>query len=134
MNQFEQKCTQIKYQYMGILPNSNYFSLKLIFRNSTYNSNSFSLYSPPLAIMTKLSSFHMNFNLMEHLGKSSLKSGFFLKATLWPDFTELFFRFFGLNRWWFSPVNFGCFWCQKRRFLSCLVTLSDQLTKAQKAL
>ena len=74
MNQFEQKCIQIKYQYMGILQNSNYFSLKLIFWNSTYNSNSFSLYSPPLAMMTKLSSFHMNFNLMEHLGKSSLKS------------------------------------------------------------
>ena len=74
LDQYEQKCTQIKYQYMGILPNSNYFSLKLIFRNSTYNSNSFSLYSPPLAIMTKLSSFHMNFNLMAHEGKSSLKS------------------------------------------------------------
>ena len=42
------------------------------------------------------------------------KSEFFLKATLWPDFTELFFWFFGSNRWWFSPVNFGCFWCQKK--------------------
>ena len=25
-------------------------------------------------------------------------AGFFLKATLWPDFTELFFRFFGVKK------------------------------------
>ena len=31
----------------------------------------------------------------------TIHSGFFLKATLWPDFTELFFRFF-----WFKSGDF----------------------------
>ena len=63
-----------------------------------------------------------------------LAAGFFLKATLWPDFTELFFRFFGLKLVIFnltSAKNAMAFWillAPKKWFLSCLVTLSDQLT------
>ena len=30
-------------------------------------------------------------------GKNNSNTGFFLKATLWPDFTELFFRFSGVK-------------------------------------
>ena len=41
----------------------------------------------------------MNSNKENFNEQTSLyNSGFFLKATLWPDFTELFFRFFGVKK------------------------------------
>ena len=52
-------------------------------------------------------------SLLGHFIKGSCRSGFFLKATLWPDFTELFFRFFGLKLVIFnltSAKNAMAFW------------------------
>ena len=80
--------------------------------------------------------FIFGFNFAQNINLLLLvisKSGFFLKATLWPDFTELFFRFLGVKTGDFyrtSAKKASGFWIVKKRFLSCLVILSDQLTKA----
>ena len=66
---------------------------------------------------------------------------FFLKATLWPDFKELFFWVFWVKTGDLYLTSakkrhgfLDTFKCWKWWFLSRLVTLSDQLTKAQKFL
>ena len=70
--------------------------------------------------VTKKNIYHLLIEIqIPYLVKVYTSTGFFLKAMLWPDFTELFFRFSGVKTGDFyltSAKKAIGFWCQKSDF------------------